>query len=66
MHTLVVRQQENGYFYVGSGRSIAEGPFRRPEHVMAAAADLVPEGAPWAIEVFDKAGNRMMGFASQR
>jgi hypothetical protein len=66
MRILTVRQREDGYWYIGQGRSIAEGPFRRPEHVLAAASDLVASDSHWAIEVFDRAGDLAVRYDSDR
>ena len=47
-----VRQRTDGYWYIGQGRSIAEGPYR---HLLSAHAH-------WRIEVFDVQGEKIASY----
>ena len=61
---LTVHQNANGYWYIGAGRSIAEGPYREPQQLLAVASDLLAASLRWRIEVFDVTGERIMGYSS--
>lgn len=62
---LTVQQNANGYWYIGAGRSIAEGPYREPQQVLAVACDLLAAASKWRIEIFDIKGEKIMGFSSE-
>jgi hypothetical protein len=61
---LAVREGADGYWYIGAGRSIAEGPYRYPQQLLAVASDLLATEARWRIEVFDVAGSRIISYSS--
>jgi hypothetical protein len=62
---LTVRQNVNGYWYIGAGRSIAEGPYREPQQLLAVASDLLAASLKWRIEIFDVTGEKIMGYSSE-
>src|ERR1700759_2407342 len=55
-----VRQRADGYWYIGQGRSIAEGPYRHPQQLLAVASDLLAAHAHWRIDVFDCQGTKIV------
>jgi hypothetical protein len=61
---LAVREKADGYWYIGAGRSIAEGPYRYPQQVLAVASDLLAGEPRWRIEVFDLAGSPIISYCS--
>jgi len=61
---LAVHERADGYWYIGAGRSIAEGPYRYPQQVLSVAADLLAAASHWRIEVFDPAGNQVIRYSS--
>jgi hypothetical protein len=61
---LAVREHSDGYWYIGAGRSIAEGPYRYPQQLLAVASDLLAFEPHWRIEVFDVAGSRIISYSS--
>jgi hypothetical protein len=61
---LAVHQSADGYWYIGAGRSIAEGPYRYPQQLLSVASDLLAAAARWRIEVFDSAGNQIITYNS--
>ena len=62
---LAVHARADGYWYIGAGRSIAEGPYRHADHLLSVAADLLAEAPRWRIEVFDVAGNMIISYCSE-
>jgi hypothetical protein len=62
---LTVHQNANGYWYIGAGRSIAEGPYREPQQLLAVASDLLAASLRWRIEIFDVTGEKIMGYSSE-
>jgi hypothetical protein len=62
---LTVRGNANGYWYIGAGRSIAEGPYRTPDQLLSVASDLLAAEVHWRIDVFDAAGNKIISYSSQ-
>ena len=38
---LSVHGNADGYWYIGAGRSIAEGPYRNPDQLLSVASDLL-------------------------
>ncbi len=62
---LTVHQNANGYWYIGAGRSIAEGPYREPQQLLAVASDLLAASLRWRIEIFDVSGEKIMGYSSE-
>jgi len=61
---LAVHQSADGYWYIGAGRSIAEGPYRYPQQLLSVASDLLAAAIRWRIDVFDSAGNRIITYNS--
>jgi hypothetical protein len=61
---LAVRESTDGYWYIGAGRSIAEGPYRYPQQLLSVASDLLAAAARWRIDVFDSAGNLIITYNS--
>ena len=59
-----VRENSDGYWYIGSGKSIADGPFRYPQQLLTVAADLLSAESRWRIEVFDRDGKRVIIYSS--
>ena len=62
---LAVRSGADGYWYIGAGRSIAEGPYRNPDQLLSVASDLLAKEAHWRIDVFDTAGNKIISYSSK-
>ncbi len=62
---LAVHGSTDGYWYIGAGRSIAEGPYRNPDHVLTVASDLLAGELHWRIDVFDVAGNKIITYSSE-
>lgn len=52
-NVMTVRAREDGHWYVGSGRSIANGPYRRPQHLIDVVSDLMGDNTNWRIEVLN-------------
>jgi hypothetical protein len=50
---MTVRAREDGHWYVGSGRSIANGPYRRPDQLIEVVSDLMGDNTNWRIEVLN-------------
>jgi hypothetical protein len=63
---LAVHGNADGYWYIGAGRSIAEGPFRHPEQLLSVASDLLAAEPHWRIDVFDVAGNKIISYSSEQ
>jgi hypothetical protein len=63
---LAVHGNADGYWYIGAGRSIAEGPYRSPEQVLCVASDLLAAEIHWRIDVFDVAGNKIISYSSEK
>lgn len=57
-----VREHANGYWYIDQGRSIAEGPYRHPQQLLAVASDLLAAHPKWRIDVFDRAGDKIVSY----
>ena len=38
---LAVHGRADGYWYIGAGKSIAEGPYRNPDQLLTVASDLL-------------------------
>lgn len=62
---LAVHGNADGYWYIGAGRSIAEGPYRNPDQLLSVASDLLAAEAHWRIDVFDVAGNKIISYSSE-
>ena len=62
---LAVHGNADGYWYIGAGRSIAEGPYRHPRDLLSAASDLLAAVRHWRIDVFDAAGNKIISYSSE-
>jgi hypothetical protein len=63
---LAVRERSDGYWYIGAGRSIAEGPYRYPQQLLAVACDLLASDPHWRIEVFDVGGSQIISYSSEQ
>jgi len=63
---MAVHENAEGYWYIGEGRSIAEGPFRHPRQLLTVASDLLAGKLRWRIEVFDAAGSKIISYSSER
>jgi hypothetical protein len=61
---LAVHGKDDGYWYIGAGRSIAEGPYRNPDELLSVASDLLAAELHWRIDVFDVAGNKIISYSS--
>src|SRR5260370_27529520 len=59
---LAVHGDANGYWYIGAGRSIAEGPYRNPDQLLTVASDLLAAEPHWRIDVFDVAGDKIINY----
>jgi hypothetical protein len=62
---LAVHGNADGYWYIGAGKSIAEGPFRDPDQLLTVASDLLAAVPHWRIDVFDVAGNKIISYSSE-
>ena len=62
---LAVHGNADGYWYIGAGRSIAEGPYRSPDQLLCVASDLLAAEIHWRIDVFDVAGNKIISYSSE-
>jgi len=62
---LAVHVNADGYWYIGAGRSIAEGPYRNPDQLLSVASDLLAAVTHWRIDVFDVAGNKIISYSSE-
>jgi hypothetical protein len=62
---LAVHGSADGYWYIGAGRSIAEGPYRHPDQLLSVASDLLAAEDHWRIDVFDMAGNKIISYSSE-
>jgi hypothetical protein len=62
---LAVHGTADGYWYIGAGRSIAEGPYRNPDQLLSVASDLLAAEHHWRIDVFDVAGNMIISYSSE-
>ncbi len=62
---LAVHGDADGYWYIGAGRSIAEGPYRNPDQLLTVASDLLAAEPHWRIDVFDAAGNKIITYSSK-
>jgi hypothetical protein len=63
---LAVHGNSDGYWYIGAGRSIADGPYRNPDQLLSVAADLLASEIHWRIDVFDVAGNKIISYSSDQ
>jgi hypothetical protein len=61
---LAVHGSADGYWYIGAGRSIAEGPYRHPDQLLSVASDLLANELHWRIDVFDAGGNKIVTYSS--
>ena len=61
---LAVHGNADGYWYIGAGKSIAEGPYRNPDQLLTVASDLLSTEPHWRIDVFDVAGNKIISYSS--
>jgi len=63
---LAVHGKADGYWYIGAGRSIAEGPFRNPDQLLCVASDLLAVEPNWRIDVFDMSGKMIISYSSDQ
>jgi hypothetical protein len=63
---LAVHGSADGYWYIGAGKSIAEGPYRDPDQLLVVASDLLASEPHWRIDVFDVAGNKIISYSSDQ
>ena len=63
---LAVHGNADGYWYIGAGRSIAEGPYRNPDHLLTVASDLLAAEPHWRIDVFDVTGTKIISYSSEQ
>jgi hypothetical protein len=61
---LAVHGNADGYWYIGAGRTIAEGPYRNPDQLLSVASDLLAAEPRWRIDVFDVAGKKIISYSS--
>ncbi len=62
---LAVRENMDGYWYIGAGRRIADGPYRYPQQLLTVASDLLSREAHWRIDVYDSEGRKIMSYSSR-
>jgi hypothetical protein len=62
---LAVHGNADGYWYIGAGRSIAEGPYRDPNQLLSVASDLLAAELHWRIDVFNVDGKKIMSYSSE-
>ena len=62
---LNVHGNADGYWYIGAGRSIADGPYRDPNQLLSVASDLLSTEPHWRIDVFDVAGKKIISYSSE-
>ena len=62
---LAVHGNADGYWYIGAGRSIAEGPYRDPDELLSVASDLLSAEPHWRIDVFDMQGQKIISYSSE-
>jgi hypothetical protein len=62
---LAVHGRADGYWYIGAGKSIAEGPYRNPDQLLTVASDLLAGEVHWRIDVFDLSGNKIISYSSE-
>src|SRR5580658_8980882 len=62
---LAVHGNADGYWYIGAGRSIADGPFRNPDQLLSVASDLLAAEPRWRIDVFDVKGVKIISYSSE-
>ena len=63
---LAVHGNADGYWYIGAGRSIADGPYRNPDHLLTVASDLLAAEPHWRIDVFDVTGTKIISYSSEQ
>ncbi len=63
---LAVHENCDGYWYIGAGRSIADGPYRYPQQLLTVASDLLASEPRWRIDVFDVAGKQIVSYSSEQ
>lgn len=63
---MAVHGNADGYWYIGAGKSIAEGPYRNPDHLLTVASDLLAAEPHWRIDVFDVTGAKIMSYSSEQ
>jgi hypothetical protein len=61
---LAVREKADGYWYIGQGKSIADGPYRYPQQLLTVASDLLSSEPQWRIDVYDIAGQQIISYSS--
>jgi hypothetical protein len=64
MKIIPVHENEDGSWSIGSGRTLAQGPYRRPAQLLAVAKDLLQELPEWRIDVFNRRGEQVACYHS--
>src|SRR6202022_4516607 len=59
---LAVHGNPDGYWYIGAGKSIAEGPYRNPDQLLSVASDLLAAEPHWRIDVFDVGDKKIISY----
>jgi hypothetical protein len=62
---LAVYGNADGYWYIGAGRSIADGPYRQPQQLLSVVSDLLAAVPHWRIDVFDAEGHKIISYSSE-
>jgi hypothetical protein len=63
---LNAHEHADGYWYIGAGRSIADGPYRNAQQLLSVASDLLADKACWRIELFDRSGAKLVSYSSEQ
>lgn len=64
MKIITVHENDDGSWSIGSGRTLAQGPYRRPAQLLAVATDLLQELPEWRIDVFNRRGEQVACYHS--
>jgi hypothetical protein len=60
------RERADGYWYIGDGRSIADGPYRTPQQLLTVASDLLAYERNWRVDVFNLSGTMVLSYSSDQ
>ena len=63
---LAGHENANGYWYIGNGRSIAEGPYRTPQQLLSVVSDLLQAEPKWRVDIFDMSGAKVLSYSSEQ
>jgi hypothetical protein len=64
MKIITVHENEDGSWSIGNGSTLAQGPYKRPAHLLAVATDLLQELPEWRIDVFNRHGQQVACYHS--